>query len=235
MGRGPEDNWGAQLDQLLKHGDYRDFSHLHALEQAGREAPYGSLLDVGCGTASLVAQAAAQGAFAVGMDYSRALIDHHRKSTRLPIVMADVQCLPVREASFDLVVCHGLLEHLPDPGAGARELLRAVRPGGRLLVSVPARWGLFPCLVPIWFFTGGRWRQGWRNMVGRMYTGAGFRRLLQENGADVQRLHKFKASSFVDWAHVPFHKPVAERLERSGLVQAVFGTMLLAVCRRREG
>ena len=234
MGPAQEDNWGGQLDQLLK-GDYRDFSHLHALDQAGRAAPYGSLLDVGCGTASLVVHAAAQGAFAVGMDYSAALIDHHRKSTTLPIVMADVQCLPIQDASFDLVVCHGLIEHMPDPAACARELLRVVRPGGRLMISVPARWGLFPLLVPAWFFTGGRWRHGWRNMVGRTYTGAGFHRLLEKSGAEVQSLRKFKASSFVDWMHVPFRQAVADRLEGAGLVQALFGTMLLAVCRRREG
>ena len=43
--------------------------------------------------------------------------------------------IPAGDASFDVVVCTQVLEHLPDPAAAIQELRRVVRPGGRVLAS----------------------------------------------------------------------------------------------------
>ncbi len=52
-------------------------------------------------------------------------------------VHADITQLPFDDASFDLVLCSHVLEHVPDDGAAISELFRVVRPGGVALIQVP--------------------------------------------------------------------------------------------------
>jgi SAM-dependent methyltransferase len=54
-------------------------------------------------------------------------------------VQASVTQLPFADASFDLVICYHVLEHVPDDGAGMRELARVLRHGGVVLAQVPWR------------------------------------------------------------------------------------------------
>jgi ubiquinone/menaquinone biosynthesis C-methylase UbiE len=51
---------------------------------------------------------------------------------------APVERLPFPDASFDLVTCLDVIEHTDDDVAALRELRRVTRPGGQLVVSVPA-------------------------------------------------------------------------------------------------
>lgn len=54
-------------------------------------------------------------------------------------VQASLTRLPFAPASFDLVVCYHVLEHVPDDAAAMRELARVLRAGGVALVQVPFR------------------------------------------------------------------------------------------------
>ena len=55
-----------------------------------------------------------------------------------PTVRADAgKPLPFKDATFDAAVCTEVLEHVHDARAVLREIARVVRPGGRILVSVP--------------------------------------------------------------------------------------------------
>jgi ubiquinone/menaquinone biosynthesis C-methylase UbiE len=55
-------------------------------------------------------------------------------SDRVSHAVADLTRLPYADAAFDAVVCGWVLEHLPDPRPGLRELTRVLRPGGKLLL-----------------------------------------------------------------------------------------------------
>ncbi|WP_256338603.1 class I SAM-dependent methyltransferase [Streptomyces sp. 2112.3] len=55
---------------------------------------------------------------------------------------ASVLDLPYPEGSFDLVFSHGVLHHVPDVLRAQREIHRVLRPGGRLVVMLYARWSL---------------------------------------------------------------------------------------------
>lgn len=52
--------------------------------------------------------------------------------------VADLTDMPaVPSGRYDAVVCHQVLEHVPDPAAGVSEILRVLKPDGHLVLSVP--------------------------------------------------------------------------------------------------
>lgn len=53
---------------------------------------------------------------------------------------ADITCLPFKNDSFDLVICSEVMEHIADQHAAVREMVRVLKPGGNLAVSVPRYW-----------------------------------------------------------------------------------------------
>jgi ubiquinone/menaquinone biosynthesis C-methylase UbiE len=53
------------------------------------------------------------------------------------VARADVTTLPFREASFDVVVCSEVLEHIREGRVAVTELVRVLKPGGDLVVTVP--------------------------------------------------------------------------------------------------
>jgi SAM-dependent methyltransferase len=85
---------------------------------------------------------AASGAEVVTFDYSSAIDANKRNqapSDRLHFFQGDIFNIPMDEASFDKVICLGVLQHTPDPHAAFRSLAKYVRPGGQLVVDVYAR------------------------------------------------------------------------------------------------
>lgn len=54
----------------------------------------------------------------------------------------DAEDLPYEDDSFDLVMGHAFIHHLPVPGLAIREMLRVLKPGGILVIAgEPTRWG----------------------------------------------------------------------------------------------
>lgn len=98
-------------------------------------APLGSgrWLDVGCGPRSLVAQALP--GTLVGIDSVTELL-HETQRDGVVCVCASAAALPFAAASFDGVVCFGLLHHLNDTDADLAlgEMCRVLRPDGSILL-----------------------------------------------------------------------------------------------------
>jgi SAM-dependent methyltransferase len=99
-------------------------------------------LDVGCGTGRalpVLAAAVGPAGRALGFDLTPDMVDEARKKGRDSggLILADARRLPVRDATADVVFTAGLIQHLPDPGAGLTELARVTRPGGRLVLFHP--------------------------------------------------------------------------------------------------
>lgn len=61
--------------------------------------------------------------------------------TPLVDVVARAEQIPFPSQTFDLAVCTQMLEYAPDPALVVSEILRVLKPGGRLLLSVPT---MFP-------------------------------------------------------------------------------------------
>jgi len=98
------------------------------------------VLDAGCGNGRysrfLLRQSDAD-ARITAFDLSQNMLRRARQrvpSERVSFAAADLTRLPYADQSFDAVVSGWVLEHLPDPRTGLRELARVLRPGGKLLL-----------------------------------------------------------------------------------------------------
>ncbi|HEX2514863.1 MAG TPA: class I SAM-dependent methyltransferase [Chloroflexota bacterium] len=100
------------------------------------------VLDVGCvfGFGSAALARGVPGRWVAGIEPDREYARQARRSYAwLPVVQADGAGLPVRQGAAGAVVLLDVLEHVADPGAVLAEARRALRPGGRLVLSVPYR------------------------------------------------------------------------------------------------
>lgn len=107
------------------------------LEAAGDRAMK-RVFEDGCGIGSYLARLTNKNNFTIGMDieYERAL-DARAKSPR--VICGVGEHLPFPEASFDLVLSHEVLEHVQDDQAAINEIVRTLKPGGRLVLFCPNR------------------------------------------------------------------------------------------------
>jgi SAM-dependent methyltransferase len=98
-----------------------------------------SLLDVGAGTGWFSQRAVAAGARVVALDVGLRLLTKVREKCNARLVAADACRLPFADRSFEIVLSSECIEHTPDPLGAVREMIRVLRPGGVLVVTVPNR------------------------------------------------------------------------------------------------
>ncbi len=117
--------------------------HARALS---RRLPEGArILDVGCGRGVLLGALADKGFDVYGFEVSALAAEGADPRAQISIA-ADLADAGYPDAYFDQVIVWHVLEHLPDPRGTLLEIRRILRPGGRLVVSVPnfssyqARW-----------------------------------------------------------------------------------------------
>ncbi len=96
------------------------------------------VLDLGCGAGRFLAALGEARAHPVGVELAQEAVDRARAN----VPGADVRLLeddtiPAGHGEFDLVWCSEVLEHIPDVGQALYEVRRVLKPGGRLLATVP--------------------------------------------------------------------------------------------------
>ena len=97
------------------------------------------VLDLGCGAGRFLAALRDAGADAVGVELAAAALERARRNVAgadLRLVEPDGS-LPLGHREVDLVWCSEVLEHAPEPAHLLLEARRVLRPGGRLLLTVP--------------------------------------------------------------------------------------------------
>ncbi|MBN1966231.1 MAG: class I SAM-dependent methyltransferase [Anaerolineae bacterium] len=133
--------WAASYD----HGN----NPLIAIEEprvaallAGLKFPAGArALDVGAGTGRHALRLAAQGLAVTALDQSPEMLAQARQKAAAAGLTLDIRTgsltdgLPFADASFDLLTCALVLEHVADLHRAVGEFARVLRPGGFLLIS----------------------------------------------------------------------------------------------------
>jgi SAM-dependent methyltransferase len=101
--------------------------------------PDAPVLEVGCGDASFTTELARYSSRVTAIDISAGQIaENARRFPGIAFRQHDVsERLPFADGAFAAVWCSEVLEHLFDPAFALREMHRSLRPGGRLLVTVP--------------------------------------------------------------------------------------------------
>jgi SAM-dependent methyltransferase len=144
--------WFAGRDRLVR----RLLDHHRAPEP---------VLDLGCGTGRFAASLAAEGRRVLAVD----LEPDVRLAPRGATLVGSAEQVPLAAASLGTVMVRDVIEHLDDTAALA-ECHRVLRPGGLLLVLVPA----WPSLWSVRDERAGHRRRYTRRTLRRVVEGAGF-------------------------------------------------------------
>jgi ubiquinone/menaquinone biosynthesis C-methylase UbiE len=138
------DQWAPTYDQTVYQAEPADGfeSYQAVLERVAELAGAGpgvKVLDVGTGTGNLAQVLLARGAEVAAVEPSAAMrAEAGRKlGNEVPVLEGQFLHLPVADGAFDAVVSSYAFHHLTDAAkvAGAREMLRALRPGGMLVLG----------------------------------------------------------------------------------------------------
>jgi len=122
--------WGKELQYI----DWKRF------EKLAERYKGGLFLDAGCFNSPLIIELKKrypQSEF-IGLDKSRSvLMELQRRHPEVRYVVGDVMALQFKDEHFDYIVCAELLEHLENPEGAVKELIRVLKKGGILAISVP--------------------------------------------------------------------------------------------------
>jgi ubiquinone/menaquinone biosynthesis C-methylase UbiE len=97
-------------------------------------------LDVACGPGMFVLALAPRVGFARGIDLTEELLRRARQSQLERNVLnaafdqGEAEQLPYPDGVFDLVTCHCSLHHMPQPRVALKEMVRVMKPEGRLAI-----------------------------------------------------------------------------------------------------
>lgn len=202
-------------------------------EAAGARLPGGAILDAGCGIGMYLRAFRDYSPHVFGVDiepaHARAAAAHGG------VALAPGERLPFAGGRFDLVLSHEVIEHVQDDRACVAELVRLLRPGGRLVLFCPNRLYPFETHGHYW---RGRYHFGNTPLVNylpdrlrdrmvphvRAYTTASLRRLFDELPVRIIR----HTQIFPGFDNVVARRPALGRLVR-GVVHRIERSPLRAV------
>ena len=111
---------------------------LEMIVRAAGERLKGFILEDGCGVGTYVEHLSPFRGKVIGLEYDlERAAEAGRNSPH--IINAACESLPLPSSTFDLILSHEVLEHVRDDGAALCEIVRALKPGGRIVLFVPNR------------------------------------------------------------------------------------------------
>lgn len=140
-----DEKWSISFDQRCI-----DYARDRFANIAGTDGwPYGRVLELGCGTGFFLLNLKLAGVVDAGhvTDLSPGMVQVAQRNAAdlgfdVEGRVADAERIPYDDGTFDLVVGHAVLHHIPDVEQAFREVLRVLKPGGRFVFAgEPTKWG----------------------------------------------------------------------------------------------
>lgn len=122
---------------------YRALHRNVAMALHGVAGPGAEVLDAGCGTGGLMRHLAVTepGWRLQGLDFSPLACELARERAGVPVTLGSVTALPFGAAEFDAIVSCDVVCQVEEPGRALAEFRRVLRPGGAVVLTMPAyRW-----------------------------------------------------------------------------------------------
>lgn len=164
--------WGTAPDFVGPRHELREKLLLDLFLSA---EPGRRVLNVGAGQGSFTRLLEDRAYEVTSSDVTAATVGVLRGRVRGEALLADLTDLPFAEATFDAVVAGEVIEHIEDDQRALAEARRVLRPGGAVVLSVPAH--------PEWFGASDRWAGHVRR-----YTSDGLARVIAEAGLELARV-----------------------------------------------
>jgi SAM-dependent methyltransferase len=204
------------------------------------------ILDIGCGTGFNINYLQQLGYTQVaGLDFSSDALEYCRSRQLKALMCGDAEKLPISHNSFDIILTLDIIEHLKDDRSALSEIFRTLKPGGTLVIFVPAYQFL-------WSF------QDEISHHQRRYTAKELKEKVQQAGFELKKLSyvnsllfpvvwlgrtilrafpkKFKITSESQmnpsWMNGILYRTFLAELPLLHLVDFPFGVSILCVCRK---
>jgi SAM-dependent methyltransferase len=196
----------ASADAAYRHKQHAYFAN--ARREVGPLMPPGCerVLELGCGNGATLAWLKAEGLVDItcGVELFAAAAETAAQHVDV-MVQGDVErmTLPFPVEHFDVILCLDVLEHLLDPWRVLQQLMTHLKPGGRLIASVPnvRNWH---ALLPLLF--AGRWDYADSGILDRthlrFFTCASAQALVAGSGARIELMQRLPlaTSARAKWA-----------------------------------
>jgi SAM-dependent methyltransferase len=111
---------------------------LEMIVHAAGERIQGCILENGCGVGMYVEHLSPFGGTVIGLEYDFERVAEARKNSPR-IINGAGEFLPLPSSTFDLILSHEVIEHVQDDRGAVCEMIRALKPGGRVVLFAPNR------------------------------------------------------------------------------------------------
>ncbi|MBN2135079.1 MAG: class I SAM-dependent methyltransferase [Acidobacteria bacterium] len=143
------------------------------IEMSGKRGNL-KILNIGCGTGILSETFKDKGEI-VSLDFSHDALIFCSQRKLKNLISADAQFLPTIDSSFDFVFGFDIVEHLEDDQKGLNEVFRVLKPGGYIVLTVPAYEFLWSSFDDV------NWHK-------RRYTRKSLKKILLSSGFTIKKL-----------------------------------------------
>jgi len=173
----------------------------------------GHVLDVGCGPGAMTQEILDIGCEFWGVDGAPRMITEGRRRfrdfTRAHFTVAEASALPFSDATFDGVVCIGVIDRVPRPEAAVAELGRVLKPGATLVMAFPNLLSPYALWRSHIFYVGIGWAKRLRARFGhqlrevdlcsaaRLWTPRAAQRLVESLVGEVQEVAYYHFGVFL--------------------------------------
>lgn len=135
-----KESFGKQASQFSKNHILNNEEQLKFIVNMSSIEKEDWVLDLGCGTGLLTQAIEEKTKRVVGLDLTREMLEEaklqsKKKSKSILFLLGDAEQLPFLDGQFDCVMTRLTIHHFPEPLKIIKELVRVLKPNGRMIVS----------------------------------------------------------------------------------------------------